>query len=260
MPLVVESKTEIASPISSPRLGIPLIGAKWAAKSEAYASLISEHLSADAVWLDAGCGSRVLEADLEPLEDWLVAGCRQFFGMDVSPTSNRHTKSVIQGSLDDMPFPDNSLDIVTCRMVVEHLDRPLECFVEVARCLRPGGVFIVSTPNLVNYGIFGNAVATKLMPEKLRLRIVHASDSRTARDIFPVRYHANTVRRLTSLLTDAGFQVHRATRLRQLKPFWPKLASLETVFMRLTPYHVLQFCAHKPATAKPATAASTKAA
>ena len=33
---------------------IPLSGARWAAKSEAYASLISEHLSADTAWLDAG--------------------------------------------------------------------------------------------------------------------------------------------------------------------------------------------------------------
>jgi len=86
---------------------------------------------------------------------------------------------------DDLPFGDNGLDLITYRMVVEHLVHPRLVFAECARCLRPGGAVIVMTPNLLNYGIFGNAVATKLLPEKLRLRMVHASDSRADEDVFP---------------------------------------------------------------------------
>jgi ubiquinone/menaquinone biosynthesis C-methylase UbiE len=66
-----------------------------------------------------------------------------------------------------LPFPDNSLHLITCRMVVEHLDQPQQAFAEVTRCLRPGGAFVVITPNLTNYAIFGNAVATKSIARKV---------------------------------------------------------------------------------------------
>jgi hypothetical protein len=69
---------------------IPLSGAIWAAKSEAYASLIAEHLSPHTLWLDASCGSRLLEGNMDPIENWLVAHCKSVFGTDVDLTSHRN--------------------------------------------------------------------------------------------------------------------------------------------------------------------------
>ena len=224
---------------------IPLSGAQWAAKSEAYANLISEHLSPHTVWLDAGCGSRLLEDDMEPVENWLASHCKTIVGMDVSATSNRNIRSLIQGSLYDLPFADNSFDLITCRMVVEHLAQPRHAFSESARCLRPGGAIVVITPNLLNYAILGNAVATRMLPEKLRLRIVHASDSRADKDIFPVLYRANTMPRLVQSLNASGLQVHKTIGLHQQRPYWRKHPSLEKVLMKLTPIYVLLVCAHK---------------
>jgi SAM-dependent methyltransferase len=224
---------------------IPFSGTKWAAKSEAYASLISEHLSADTVWLDAGCGSRLLEDDMDPLEDWLASHCKTIVGMDFSATSHRNIKSLVQGSLYDLPFSDNSFDLITFRMVVEHLAQPRHAFAECARCLRPGGAIVAITPNLLNYAVFGNAVATKVLPERLRRRIVHASDSRADEDIFPVRYKANTMPRLIQSLNACGLQVHERFGLRQQRPYWRKHPSVEKVLMKLTPIYVLLVCAHK---------------
>ncbi len=229
----------------APLVQIPVTGAKWAAKTEAYAAFISEHLSPDAVWLDAGCGSRLLEEDMDPLEDWLATHCRFVVGMDLAVTHHRNIKPLLCGSLYSLPFPDNSLHLITCRMVIEHLDHPREAFAEVARCLHPGGAFVVITPNLFNYGIFGNAVATKVLPEKLRLRLVRATDSRGEKDIFPVRYKANTMRRLGHLLSRAGLQVHKAVRLRQRVAYWRKHPSFERPLMWLTPTYGLLVCAHK---------------
>jgi len=228
-----------------PLVQIPLTGETWAAKTEAYAALISEHLSPDTVWLDAGCGSRLLEADMDPLEDWLATHCRFIVGMDLAVTSHRNIKPLLHGSLYHLPFPDNSLHLITCRMVVEHLDRPQKAFAEVARCLHPEGAFVMITPNLLNYGIFSNAVATKVLPEKLRLRLVHATDSRAEKDIFPVRYKANTMHRLRRLLFHSGLQVHKAVRLRQQKPYWRNHPWPEKPLMWLTPIYGLLVCAHK---------------
>jgi SAM-dependent methyltransferase len=228
-----------------PKAEIPLSGAKWAANSEAYAALISEHLSPETIWLDAGCGWRLLEDDMEPLEDWLVDQGRVVIGMDYSVTSHRNITRLVEGSLYALPFADSSLDLVTCNVVVEHLDHPARAFAEVARCLRSGGTLVIKTPNLLNYGVMANAVASRTMPEKLRLRLVRSSDSREPEDVFPVRYKANTMHSLVRLLNSSGLQVHKAIALHQQGPFFGKTEKLERFLMKLTPVSGLLVCAHK---------------
>ena len=228
-------------------LPIPLSGARWAAKSEAYASLVAEHLFPESVWLDAGCGNRLLEDDLDPLENWLVTQCKTVIGMDLAATSHRNITRLAQGSLYHLPFADNTLDLITCRMVVEHLEDPIKAFLEAHRCLRPDGVIVVITPNLRNYGVFGNAMATKFLRESWRLKLVQSSDSRPPEDIFPVHYRANTMPKLVRLIEKSGLQVHRQIGLRQLSPYWKKSAGLEKPLMKITPTYVLIVCAHKTA-------------
>ncbi|MFP4477786.1 MAG: methyltransferase domain-containing protein [Desulfatibacillaceae bacterium] len=46
-----------------------------------------------------------------------------------------------------LPFHSNSFDAVTCTVSVEYLTNPLAVFDEVARLLRPGGVFAVAFSN-----------------------------------------------------------------------------------------------------------------
>lgn len=224
---------------------IPISGAKWAAKSEAYASLVADHLNPRAVWLDAGCGWRLLEDDMEDLENWLVDRCARVIGMDLAVTKHRNIRLLAQGSLYRLPFAASSLDLVTFNMVAEHLDDPARALAEVARCLTPGGAVIIKTPNLLNYGVLGNAVASKVMPEKWRLRLVYGSDGRAPEDFFPVRYKANTMRSLARLLQTSGLQVHKAIALAQQRPFLRRAAKLESLLMKLTPASGLLVCAHK---------------
>ena len=182
---------------------------------------------------------------MDPLEDWLASHCKTLIGMDIGVTSNRNIQRLVQGSVYALPFADDTLDLITFRMVLEHLARPHHAFAECARCLCPGGAIVVITPNLLNYAILGNAVATKLLPDRLRLHIVRASDSRAAADIFPVFYKANTMPHLVELLNSSGLQVHKKVGLRQQRPYWKRHPSLENVLMKLTPIHVLLVCAHK---------------
>ena len=46
-----------------------------------------------------------------------------------------------------LPFPDASFDAATCCVSVDYLTQPLHVFDEVARVLRPGGVFVCTFSN-----------------------------------------------------------------------------------------------------------------
>jgi len=225
---------------------IPLTAAKWAAKAEAYAVLVSEHLRSGTAWLDAGCGEGLLEDDMEPLEKWLIERAGLVVGMDVSVTMNRNIDFLVAGSIYALPFGDGKFDLITCNMVVEHLDHPAKAFTEAARCLRPGGAFIVHTPDLLNYGVMGNAIASKILPEKWRLRLVREPGGREEIEFFPVRYKANTMRHLLRLLRAAGLQIHKTVRQPQRGSYLRRTEKLEKLFMKVTPFCGLLVCAHKP--------------
>lgn len=214
---------------------IPVTGEKWAVHAEAYATLIAEYLRPETRWLDAGTGTRILEEDLDSLENWLVEQSGMTVGMDVCVSHHRNIRTLVAGSIYELPFADGSFDLVTCNMVMEHLGEPVKAVTEIARVLADGGALVVNTPNLWNYGVFTNAILTKVMPEKIRLRLVRASDSREPEDIFPVRYCANTLRQLSSVFSVGGLKLDRASILPQQRPFLSASAPLEKLLMKLTP-------------------------
>lgn len=49
-----------------------------------------------------------------------------------------------------LPYPDASFDLVCMFEVVEHLESHRAAFAEIARILRPGGVFAFTTPNIMS--------------------------------------------------------------------------------------------------------------
>ncbi|MBA3656920.1 MAG: class I SAM-dependent methyltransferase [Gemmatimonadaceae bacterium] len=48
---------------------------------------------------------------------------------------------------DDLPLPDAHFDVVTLVAVIEHLREPAKLLRETLRVLKPGGAFIIVTPN-----------------------------------------------------------------------------------------------------------------
>ncbi|OHA80161.1 MAG: hypothetical protein A2747_00855 [Candidatus Yonathbacteria bacterium RIFCSPHIGHO2_01_FULL_44_41] len=60
---------------------------------------------------------------------------------------------IIEGDIIDkpLPFADQSFDVVNFDATIEHLvESPKQLFGEVHRVLKPGGIFLVTTPNLAN--------------------------------------------------------------------------------------------------------------
>jgi len=61
--------------------------------------------------------------------------------------SNIPGAKVFQGFLQDAHYPDNHFDIITLFEVIEHLTNPINLVQEIARILKPGGVFLIGTGN-----------------------------------------------------------------------------------------------------------------
>lgn len=102
--------------------------------------------------LDVGCGS-ALVADL--LADLPL----RYVGTDLAhhhlvyalgkqrPSDPRLSRSVAAAAAEQLPFADASFDVVVMSEVIEHLVRPELAVREVARVLRPGGAFVMTTNN-----------------------------------------------------------------------------------------------------------------
>jgi methionine biosynthesis protein MetW len=98
--------------------------------------------------LDVGCGNG--QAGGLPLR---AMGC-QYIGVDVSATALASARAlgldvcqITDGTA--LPFPNNSFDAVVSMEVVEHLMFPLPTVIEMMRVLKPGGILLITTPNVV---------------------------------------------------------------------------------------------------------------
>lgn len=57
---------------------------------------------------------------------------------------------VVDLNRDQLPYTDASFDLVTCTEVIEHLEHHRGALREIGRVLRPGGVCVLTTPNILN--------------------------------------------------------------------------------------------------------------
>lgn len=96
-------------------------------------------------------------------------------GLEVSRSAVEHARSlgfkVFCGELDAAKYPDGYFDVVTASEVLEHLLNPLPLLREIARILRPGGLFWATTPHGrgVSLRLLGTKWSVVCPPEHLHL-------------------------------------------------------------------------------------------
>ncbi len=104
--------------------------------------------------LDIGCGN-----------GWVVRAANalgmQGAGMDFDPlacaAARRLGIEVAEGRLPNTGLPSAGFDAITLHHVIEHLHDPAAAVRELRRLLAPGGVLLISTPNIDSFGsqVFG---------------------------------------------------------------------------------------------------------
>ena len=94
---------------------------------------------------------------------------------------------IVDLNRDPLPFADNRFALVTCIETIEHLENFRELVREIYRVLQPGGVAVVSTPNILNlrsrwrflssgfYNLFGPLAVDEASIESTRGHITPVS-------------------------------------------------------------------------------------
>jgi len=120
-----------------------------------------EHWHRYAFAAQFAAGKRVL--DLASGEGYgsavLAATARQVVACDVDEKAVRHARSkypganlnFIVGSVMEIPLRETGFDVIVCFEAIEHVPSPEGMLHEVKRLLAAEGVFIVSTPNKLEY-------------------------------------------------------------------------------------------------------------
>jgi 2-polyprenyl-6-hydroxyphenyl methylase/3-demethylubiquinone-9 3-methyltransferase len=113
-----------------------------------------------------------------------------------------------QVSASNLPFPDAAFDVVVCCDFVEHVSDKLDIFlVEMARVLRPGGIFLFDT---INRTFISQLVAIWILQDILQ--------------IVPRRTHVwrmfVTPAELSNALRRAGIEVRNCVGLSPSRPPW----------------------------------------
>jgi 2-polyprenyl-3-methyl-5-hydroxy-6-metoxy-1,4-benzoquinol methylase len=112
--------------------------------------------------LDAGCGTGLFSRAA------VERGAR-VTSVDVGPAllaevAKKCDSERVVGSVTELPFPDDTFEVVICTEVIEHTPEPRRAVAELARVLEPGGTLVLSTPNRVWHPMIRLANLLRLRP------------------------------------------------------------------------------------------------
>ena len=73
----------------------------------------------------------------------------KYIGTDISRQAlakGKHHERILSDAC-NLPFQNNSVDVVSCFEIVEHMQEPRELIKEIVKVLKPNGKLLISTPN-----------------------------------------------------------------------------------------------------------------
>lgn len=166
-----------------------------------YEATVDRLVGPQTVWLDAGCG-RFLFPSNAPLAKQLSDRCAYLVGVDPDDTldENPYVDERAKTLIDDYRT-DRQFDLVTLRMVAEHVAEPDVTVGSLARLTRPGGRVVIFTI----YRWSPVPLLTDIVPFGLHHPIKKLLWKTESKDTFPVVNKMNTHGALRRVFERHGF-------------------------------------------------------
>jgi len=168
----------------------------------AFFNRVNSLLDPSFVVLDVGCGRGACNEDPVSIRKnlrILKGKVTKVIGIDIDQSAQENPFldefHLIQGN--SWPVESNSIDLIVCDNVLEHITNPDYFFLEIHRVLRNGGYLCIRTPNRWNY----IAIAATLIPNKYHSKLTSVvQDGRKEEDVFPTVYKCNSIRKLENFM------------------------------------------------------------
>lgn len=137
--------------------------------------------------LDIGCATGLLLNHLK-MEGW---ECK---GVEICASSAKYAREkfslyIEERVLEEVRFADNYFSVVHLAHLIEHVKEPLNTLKEIYRILRPGGIMVLTTPNVASLGFY-----------------IHGRNWRSAIDQHLYLFSKTTIKRAAK---EVGFSVEK---------------------------------------------------
>lgn len=126
-------------------------GAQYHGRSTSrYERFLAELVTPKTTCLDVGCGDGAVSGV------WLSQHAGSYIGVDISSRAVEAARELgldarVIGDATNLPFDDETFDLIVCIEVLEHLFEPQLATAEMGRVLRPGGTLVAQVPNVVHW-------------------------------------------------------------------------------------------------------------
>ncbi|MGH8260567.1 MAG: class I SAM-dependent methyltransferase [Steroidobacteraceae bacterium] len=169
------------------------LAAGYFSPDEFYESEVARHVVQGTTWADIGCGRDIFPSNRR-LAEVLCARAASVVGIDPDPNvlENPFVTERFQGMIEDYPA-GKRFDLVTLRMVAEHITNPDIAVGKLARLLKPSGRLIIYTTSKWA----PMSIIAMLVPFGMHNTLKRLIWNSEARDTFPTAYKLNTRRDLS---------------------------------------------------------------
>ncbi len=153
-----------------------------------YEAMLAKLVRPGCAWADVGCGRDMFPSYPE-LAQQLAERCAFLYGIDPDANikENPYIHDGFHGKLEDCDT-EWRFDLVTLRMVAEHIVDPHRTVAKIAALTKSGGLVVVYTPNKWS----PMSLVASVLPFRLHHPLKRFLWDTDARDTFPTVYKLNT--------------------------------------------------------------------
>ena len=175
-------------------------GVGHASPDDWYEALLVTMVGPETTWLDVGCGRDLFPSNVATARR-LVGTCRKLVGVD--PDTNVHDNDFVhervRSTLEDYETTQR-FDLITLRMVAEHVTHPGLLVAKLQSLLAPGGKVVIYTVNHWS----PSAIVASLTPMSVHHAVKRLLWQVEERDTFPTVYRMNARKTLRALFEGVG--------------------------------------------------------